>query len=144
MADVMVGRVVGANRWRDTLFVPEVVLPAQLIGPAQCDTPEKRLLGAVLERALVDLQLLPGGLESPHRADAVAWFLSDDTEPFTFQYVCDALGLAPDYVRHGLERHRYRLARPPVQPRMRDYVGSGRFSVAARQVWARRRAKAAG
>ena len=69
-------------------------------------TPEQRLMLAVLSDA-IDLllaRLRPGALKATSRpraiAEARAWVESDDTLwPFSFENVCGALGLHPDWLR---------------------------------------------
>ncbi len=36
------------------------------------------------------------------------WIESGDNEPFSFQHICDVLGIDPAYLREGLERWRER------------------------------------
>ena len=53
--------------------------------------PEKRLLAAVLQRAITDFLSGAGEL----RESARAWLLEDDTAdaPLTFSFICEALDL---------------------------------------------------
>jgi hypothetical protein len=72
-----------------------VVLPAQ-VSAQDADTPERRLMRAVLKKALRDLR-------SPHastRDEASAWFGSTDRgDLYSFETICDHLGLDATAVR---------------------------------------------
>ncbi len=70
--------------------------------------PANRLMLAILEEALVSFQR---GLNSPvpeqrrqfHEVDT--WVASGDTDwPFSFENICAALLIDPDYIRTGLRR----------------------------------------
>ena len=77
--------------------VPETILPEQFFRPSAALPPEKRLMLAVLEGALLDLQRSAGARTPRARrlADEVdAWFAADDEGwPCSFLNVCQALGL---------------------------------------------------
>jgi hypothetical protein len=98
-------------------FVPETILPEQFFQPSAALPPEKRLMLAVLERALLDLQRGAGaGTPRARRTwtEADAWFASDDdTWPFTFVNLCHALVLDAAAVRSRLGPWR-RGAQPKV------------------------------
>jgi len=104
------------------LFTPDFVLPSQFVGtlrqvPRQMG--EYRLLIAVLENAVESFQkyvrarspgerrmfeeaerwIMGGNEEEDNRLDA-------DGRAFTFRYVCEVLGINPDYLRWGLKRWR--------------------------------------
>jgi hypothetical protein len=69
-------------------------------------TPARRLMAAVLEDAVHELAH-PGGGSARARErrcdEILAWFASDDdTWPFSFVNVCDALGIAPSRLRTQL------------------------------------------
>ena len=78
-------------------IVPETILPEQFFRPSAALPPEKRLMLAVLEGALLDLQRSAGARTPRARrlADEVdAWFAADDEGwPCSFLNVCQALGL---------------------------------------------------
>lgn len=59
---------------------------------------------AVLEDAIRNLLLARRSALSTRRArEEVAWFESSDrSDPFTFESVCDALGIDPDWLRGRL------------------------------------------
>jgi len=83
--------------------VPEAILPEQFFRPSAALPPEKRLMLAVLEGALLDLQRSAGVRTARARrlADEVdAWFAADDEGwPCSFLNVCQALGLDVSAVR---------------------------------------------
>src|SRR2546430_1273440 len=94
-----VGMAAGWHRFA-TAAVPagaEPVLPKQCFRPSAALPPEKRLMLAVLEGALLDLQRSAGPSTPRARrlADEVdAWFAADDESwPGSFLSVCQALGL---------------------------------------------------
>lgn len=66
---------------------------------------ERRLLAAVLERAMLDLSSQNGFV----RREAETWFLSDDTEDFSLHWILDMLGLLE--LRNELVRNVFQLAR---------------------------------
>ncbi len=93
------------------LFEPDILLASQVVGAQHEDTPERRLLAAVLERALLDAQ----GRVSPGKPDdmrdALAWFASEDEGVLSFHWVAGRLGIDPDWIRRKLaERRRLPLA----------------------------------
>lgn len=81
------------------------VLPTQLYTPQSCETPEKKLMMAVLFEAIRALRS-----HQTHVArDARIWFRSPDVDgPFTFLSVCDVLHLEPEGTRRwalGVDPH---------------------------------------
>ena len=92
-------------------LVPDGLLPVQFVELLQRSaerTPEQRLMVAVLEDAL---RTFCGRGGSPGRRnrrlfqEAADWFASSDASwPFAFEYICDALGLEPAWIRQLLRR----------------------------------------
>jgi len=83
-----------------------VVSPCDWRGGSARLTPTRRLMAAVLEDAVHELTH-PGGGSARARGrrcdEILAWFASDDdTWPFSFVNVCDALGIAPTRLRAQL------------------------------------------
>jgi hypothetical protein len=85
--------------------VPEALLPDQYfdrLAPRATDTPEKRLMFAVLLDAVIHLQKR----HTTGASEAERWIrgLDDDGEEpmFSFQNICDALGLESEYLARGL------------------------------------------
>ena len=93
--------------------IPDTLLPEQYfdrLAPRVCDTPEKRLMFAVLLDAVVQLQRR----HSPAATDAEIWIRGEedrDDAPFSFRNVCEALALDPSYLARGLLARR--AAREP-------------------------------
>jgi hypothetical protein len=87
--------------------VPDItILPAQFFPRSGALPPERRLLMAVLARALLDLQT-HAGTGTPrarrHLAEVEAWFASDDRVwPCSFVNLCHALDLDADAIRRRL------------------------------------------
>lgn len=102
-------------------FEPEAILPDQLLGNGRMDAasmPEKRLLLAVLEEAVVTFQRY---VASPRRRgqrlfrEAEEWIVSDDVSwACSFRNVCDVLGFNVEYLRQGLVRWRDQQRSGPV------------------------------
>ena len=113
-----------------TEIEPEVILPAQL-ARLPLDTPERRLMLAVLEDALLVLQKYERtGQRSSLLSDVEDWFSSDDTGwPFAFVNVCDALGVDVDWLRDRLACRRAERFDGRRVVRLRDNAGS-RHSIA--------------
>ncbi len=94
-------------------FEPATILPIQLFGGGTPDAsivPEKRLLLAVLEEAVVTFQryVSDGGRRGRRLfREAEEWVVSEDAGwPCSFRNICDTLGLDPAYLRQGLRRWR--------------------------------------
>ncbi len=72
------------------------------IPPAGNNVPEKRLLAAVLQRAITDL--LSG--EGDVRESARAWLEGECTDaPFSFEFICEALDLDVASLRKAIREH---------------------------------------
>jgi hypothetical protein len=89
----------------------DVILPTQLRVPGQhLGDPERRLRLAVLEDA-VRRVLRHMNATLPHERAAyqteMEWFAGDDrSEPFSFESLCDALNIDPEFVRRCLRQWR--------------------------------------
>jgi hypothetical protein len=91
-------------------IVPETILPEQFFRPSAALSPEKRLMLAVLEGALLDLQR-SADVRTPRArrlADEVnAWFAADgESWPCSFLRICYTLGLDASAVRTRLAHWR--------------------------------------
>jgi hypothetical protein len=92
------------------LFENDVLAPEDFIRVYRTRpfSPERKLMAAVLEEALLDYQRCSnadGNKERERFAEAEAWILETDTEwIFSFVNCCEALGIAPNYLRQGLLR----------------------------------------
>jgi hypothetical protein len=66
---------------------------------------EKRLMLAVLERAVADFRTyakIPTRRGRRLFTEVTAWFERSETGPFDFEGICQATGLDPDFMRKGL------------------------------------------
>ena len=95
----------------ETDTIPDVMLPIQFHAQVHAPRdPERRLRLAVLDNAIRSVQRHMYARDRRGQvlyADAVDWFSSPDrVESFSFENVCEALGLDADYVRIGLCRWR--------------------------------------
>ncbi len=105
------------------LLVPDFVLPSQFAGTLRRQAPrqtgEYRLLVAVLENAVECFQKYVRARNPVERRmfdEAERWIMGGNDEEdnrldagglaFTFRYVCQTLGIDPDYLRRGLNRWR--------------------------------------
>lgn len=123
--------------------IPDTVLPTQYFSKSRVDSPEKRLLFAVLEDAITiaanPVVLVPipeqpvGGVthrwsddkykaktRNDHRTalyeETTAWFASDETHDiYCFVSICDVFGLDPSAIREGLKK----ITRPLANVRWR-------------------------
>jgi len=99
------------------LFTPDLLLASQYadrVRPrAEALSPERRLMAAVLEDAVHVYRTLAAATTPRQRAlfaDAEAWIESEDRSwIFSFESICDHLGLDPDYLRRGLRAHKARV-----------------------------------
>ena len=95
------------------LFENDVLAPEDFIRVYRTRpfSPERKLMVAVLEEALIDYQRCSNAHDNKKRerfAKAEAWILETDTEwIFSFVNCCEALGIAPDYLRQGLLRWKH-------------------------------------
>jgi hypothetical protein len=97
------------SRRRDGMTIQaETILPVQFHGSGFSAhlQPEKRLMLAVLEDAVTTYQRYAISTQRDERedfAEVVRWFTAADQRwPFSFRNICEALGLEPDRLRHGL------------------------------------------
>jgi hypothetical protein len=92
-----------------SLFAPEILTPEQYYDERRDDSaiyPVKRLMMAVLEDALRCFQnnsTAKGGPRQRLFAEAHEWLCGDSCDgPFSFETVCETLGIEPQYLRNGL------------------------------------------
>lgn len=102
--------------------VPEIMLPEQFFSSRLRQLwGERRLVFAVLEEAVACYKANAGCSSTRGRRlfrEVEDWFGSEDTEPFSFLYVCDVVDLDPGYVRGALARWtaaRQRCGAPAVE-----------------------------
>ena len=94
-----------------SLFQPDILLPTQYFATTKRKDhlePEKKLMLAVLEDAIWCFQhclLARGKRRTSLFSEAKEWIMEENTDClFSFQNICEVLGLNPEYVRQGLIR----------------------------------------
>ena len=107
------------------LFQPDIILPSQHRDTLQRRTPqdpEKRLMLAVLEDAVACFR---NGLHArDHRRmelfnDSEAWIREENADwLFSFEHICDALGLDARLIRDELLKWKKKVAAPGTQPKV--------------------------
>jgi hypothetical protein len=80
-----------------TLFEPDTLLASQHATARPSDSPCRRLVAAVLERALLDA--VGPAARQADRDDALAWFGSDDDAPLSFRWVAAQLDFDAQWLR---------------------------------------------
>jgi hypothetical protein len=97
------------------LLEPVILLASQHAMARPPDSPYRRLVAAMLERALLDA-VGPTAREGD-RNDALAWFGSDDETPFSFRWVAAQLGFDTDWLRDRVRRRQrsYRDRATPME-----------------------------
>jgi len=92
-----------------SLFQPDTLLPAQYFETFRRKThlePEKRLMLAVLEDAIACFQKYTFARDARGKAlfrEAEEWILEKGSDwLFSFENVCEVLGLSAEFVRQGL------------------------------------------
>jgi hypothetical protein len=99
----MIAKTAEAVRPLFDVSVPDVMLPEQYfdrLASRTLDSPERRLLFAVLLDAIIQLQRR----NTSGSAEAERWIRNDidSDSPFAFRNVCEALGIEPGYLQRGL------------------------------------------
>jgi hypothetical protein len=92
-----------SRRGASEASIPDTLLPDQYfdrLAARACDTPEKRLMFAVLLDAVIQLQRR----NSTGATEAEIWIRGEegDDAPFSFRNVCEALALDAAYLGRGL------------------------------------------
>jgi hypothetical protein len=109
--------ILSRSRANTAPFMPDAIAVEDYL-PARAATElsgARALLLAVIEGAVDDVQKYGRWRERKAGAlarDALAWIESDATDPYTFLFTCDVLGLEPSCIRAGVRRS---LA-PPLPP----------------------------
>ena len=105
-----------------SLFQPDTLLSAQYFDNLRRKThlePEKRLMLAILEDGIHcyrDNLNASGGKKKRDFDEASAWIVDADGDwVFSFESVCEALGLNPQYLRQGLLRWTERVGKTPAR-----------------------------
>ena len=99
----MISKTAEAVRPLFDVSIPDVLLPEQYfdrLTARTSDTPERRLLFAVLLDAVILLQRR----NTSGSAEAERWIRNeaDSDFPFSFRNLCEALGIEPGYLQRGL------------------------------------------
>jgi hypothetical protein len=121
-----------------SLLVPDVITPEQYYDSRRDDSalrPVKRLMMALLEDALRCFQNNADAKSGPRKrlfSEAEEWLCSEDGEgPFSFNTVCETLGIEPEFLRRGLVEWRKQQlagAAPRRLARRSPVVRVGRIS----------------
>ena len=96
------------------LFQPDVILPSQLLSEFRCLMPEKRLMAAIVDDAVncflkYRFATHPRGRRLFREAEE--WIMDGDRGwAFSFQSICDTLGLDAGCLRKGLRQWHTRHA----------------------------------
>ena len=124
-----------------SLFTPDSLVPSQFFDRLRRNTEhygERRLMVAVLEDAIDVYRKRCGSRDHRSQAlfhDAEAWIDADERDwLFSFENICTALDIDPDYVRRGLRAWKARcnstarqqvvfLPASPVEPEFRQASG---------------------
>ena len=112
----------GAERYVPRLVEPEILLPSQyfdLFAGRSLLEGEKRLMLAVMEDAVSCYQKYAGAVSGRRKRmfdEAAQWIEAEDTGwVFSFESICNTLGIDPVFLRQGLARwkERYMSERSP-------------------------------
>ena len=105
------------------LFQSDVLIPDQYFETLHSKAglkPEKRLMLAVLEDAVACFRKHTAARSGSGKklfAEAEEWFLEKDGDwSFSFESICGALGLDPEYLRRGLGRWKENNGRFSMKP----------------------------
>ena len=134
------------------MMIPDVLTPEQYYDGVRADDacvrPVKRLMLAVLEDAMRCYQFYANSRNGANRRlfiQAEAWLMDREADGvFSFQNICDTLGIEPACLREGLRRWRLQLLdgmNPRRLARRSPVTRAGRISAPLKR---RRRGKASG
>lgn len=105
-----------------SLFQPDTLLTEQYLDTYRRKThlePEKRLILAVLDDAVACFQKYVSAQKPKEKAlfqEAEEWLMEKDSDwAFSFENICESLGLAPDYLRKGLVQWKEGQVRPKAK-----------------------------
>ena len=108
------------------LTVPDILMPVQYYDGRRRDNPEtqaiKRLMFAVLADAVRCFQTYADAQSRAGRrifGEAQWWILDRNSDgPFTFEAICETLGIEPDCLRNGLHQWRVQQSGGMNPPRL--------------------------
>ena len=99
-----------SDRGSPYLLQPDVLLPMQYLARHRRHAvAEQNLVFAVLQDAISCYQkhaFAPDRHGQRLYRETLEWLMSEERQPFTFEYICEVLNLNPEYLRKGLERWR--------------------------------------
>jgi len=137
------------NEISRSVFVPDILTPGQYFDSNRADSsdiPLKRLMMAVLQDAIRCFQKgaqAKSGSKQRSLREVQEWVFGENGEgPFAFQSVCEALEIAPKYLRRGLAdwlRRREAGSPEPGLGRHNSVLGAGRITVPPERPPERRR-----
>jgi hypothetical protein len=114
-----------------SLFQPDTLMPAQYLEHYRRKShlePETRLMLAVLEDGVACYQKYVLARDEKGRQmfrDAEEWVLREDSDwLFSFDNICEAMGLNPQYLRKGMVL--WKQAQLDAQPKAKVYHLAGR------------------
>jgi hypothetical protein len=120
------------------LFVPDAITPEQYYDSRRDDSairPLKRLMMAVLEDALRCFQNNADAMSGPRKRlflEAEQWLCGEGGDgPFSFETICETLGIEPRFLRGGLREWRNQQLAGVAEKRLArrsPVVRSGRIS----------------
>jgi hypothetical protein len=115
-----------------SMFEPDVLAVARYMEKWRyqgSQDPEKTLMYAVLEDAVTCFQRFSSVSSARGRAafkDAENWLMHEKSDwPFSFERICEALNLDPNYLRTGLERWRSGALAQQIEIRLFYVVRTG-------------------
>ena len=108
-----------------SLFQPDTVLPAQYLETVRRKThlePEKKLMLSVLEDAVACFQKYATARDARSKSllsEAEEWIQEEGGEwLFSFDNICESLGLNPKYIREGLRQWKVKKLTKPTQAKI--------------------------
>ena len=118
----------------DSLLQPDILLPAQYLETTRRENhldPEKMLMLAVLEDGVICFQKYISTRDEKGNkllSEAEEWVLMEQNGDwlFSFDNICETLGLNPGYIREGLQRWRHHRLRE--RDRVRHRVNRNRHA----------------
>lgn len=125
----------GVDERAFSLFQPDILLPAQYAATMKRRNylePEKRLMLAVLEDAIWCFQHSLLARDKKRKvlfSEAEEWLMEENGDAlFSFESICEVLGLNPKYVREGLMRWKEKelAKRPKAQVYRMSYRNRGK------------------
>jgi len=105
-----------------SLFQPDTLLAEQYLETCRRKThlePEKRLMLAILDDAVTCFKKYSSAQKPKEKAlfqEAEEWIIEKESDwAFSFENICESLGLNPDYVRKGLMQWKEPQERPKAK-----------------------------